>query len=105
MKSFDAPASLIQLQPRHATNETSQGRVVLVASREGTIADGEPDQGLWVYQTRMLSRYRWLMEGQPAGVERVVEYRAAHLAGLLHPVATQLRTDPGWRVRSAAGDD
>lgn len=64
MKRFDPPASLIRLQPRHAAIETSQGRVVLVASTDGTIAAAEAQQGLWVYQTRMLSRYRWLMEGK-----------------------------------------
>ncbi len=62
--SLGLAASLIELQPRHATVQVSQGRVVLVTNPQGQILDTEPHQGLWAYQTRMLSRYRWTIEGK-----------------------------------------
>ncbi len=65
MKNFTAPGSLIHLQPRDETTQTSQGRVVLVTGPEGVVSEEIAYQGLWVYQTCMLSRYRWLMEGKP----------------------------------------
>ncbi|MEO8726476.1 MAG: glycogen debranching N-terminal domain-containing protein [Acidobacteriaceae bacterium] len=50
--------SLIRLQPRGDCHSISQGRTVLTTALDGSVQpDG--DQGLWVYQTRMLSRYRW----------------------------------------------
>ena len=64
MKPLELPASLIHLLPPHNTVQTSQGRVVLVTSPEGIISGAEPHQGLWAYQTRVLSRYRWTIEGK-----------------------------------------
>ncbi len=55
------PASLIQLRPRRETYQVSQGRVVLVTGADGFVSAENPHQGLWVYQTRMLSQYRWLI--------------------------------------------
>lgn len=59
--------SLIQIRPRHGEVTISRGRTVLATSREGTIDPKQPRQGLWIYETRVLSKYRWLMDGhQPA---------------------------------------
>jgi N-terminal domain of (some) glycogen debranching enzymes len=56
--------SLIELQPRYKTEYISENRTVLITDREGWIT-GDSDQGLWIYQARTLSRYRWLVNGKP----------------------------------------
>jgi glycogen debranching enzyme len=58
--SDDAP--LIRLRPRDDTLYVSQSRTVLATERDGLIADGA-EHGLFVHQTRLLSRYRYLIDG------------------------------------------
>lgn len=41
----------------------SQGRTVLITERDGSITDGA-EHGLFVHQTRLLSRYRYLIDGR-----------------------------------------
>ena len=54
--------SMVRLHPREDSFEVSQGRTVLSTNIHGFImADGS--NGLFVHQTRMLSRYRWLLDG------------------------------------------
>src|SRR5215216_5965653 len=60
----ELPNCLIRLRPRDDTFYTSQNRTVLATERDGFINDG-PERGLFVYQTRLLSRYRYLLNGQP----------------------------------------
>src|SRR5215216_1820996 len=60
----ELPSCLIRLRPRDDTFYTSQNRTVLATERDGFINDG-PERGLFVYQTRLLSRYRYLLNGQP----------------------------------------
>lgn len=55
---------LVRLQPRDSLLYVTQGRTVLATARDGFIY-GEGEQGLWIYQTRMVSRYRWLIDGHP----------------------------------------
>jgi glycogen debranching enzyme len=57
-----ADVALVRLRPRMGTNYVSQGRTVL-ASREDGVLAGAPDHGLFVHETRLLSRYRWLIDG------------------------------------------
>jgi len=52
---------LIRLHPREDSFQVSQGRSVLSTNRKGFIAP-ETANGLFVHQTRMLSRYRWLID-------------------------------------------
>jgi N-terminal domain of (some) glycogen debranching enzymes len=33
-----------------------------ILAREGFISEDDPRQGLWVFQTRVLSHYRWLID-------------------------------------------
>ncbi|HEV2114383.1 MAG TPA: glycogen debranching N-terminal domain-containing protein, partial [Terriglobales bacterium] len=54
----------VRLRPRDTTVYLSQGRTVLATSTDGFVFE-HPQHGLWVYQTRMLSRYRWIINGQP----------------------------------------
>src|ERR1044071_1720071 len=55
---------LVRLRPRDNTLHVSQGRTVLATSRDGFI-DGGPEQGLFVHETRLLSRYRYSVDGKP----------------------------------------
>lgn len=55
---------LVSIQPRFQTRYASQGRTVMATGTDGFIADGSP-HGLYVHQTRLLSRYRLLIDGEP----------------------------------------
>jgi hypothetical protein len=75
-----APAvdtSLVRLSVRPDTIYVSSGRTVLATKLDGFL-DGGADQGLFVHETRLVSRYRWSIEG------RVLQRHAAVLARLLH---------------------
>ena len=56
--------SLSRLLPRFSTRYVSQSRTVLAAGLDGFVDEGG-EHGLFVHQTRLLSRYRWLIDGQP----------------------------------------
>ncbi len=56
--------SRIRLRPRHQAIHVSRGRTVLAMSHEGTIHPDIASEGLYVYQTRVLSQYRWTIEGK-----------------------------------------
>jgi glycogen debranching enzyme len=62
--SSAAIGSRIRLRPRHDAIHISRGRTVLAMSHEGTISPDTQRQGLYVYQTRVLSRYRWTVNGK-----------------------------------------
>jgi glycogen debranching enzyme len=53
---------LVRLRPRGDTLYASQGSTVMATGRDGFI-DGGGDHGLLVHQTRLLSRYRYLIDG------------------------------------------
>jgi hypothetical protein len=55
----DFNSSLIRLRPRLNVSDLSRGRTLLTTGIDGTIRKGDPRQGLFVYETRMLSTYRW----------------------------------------------
>src|ERR1044072_5378945 len=54
---------LVRLRPRDETRYVSQGRTVLATGRDGFVAGG-PEHGLFVSQPRLLSRYRYLVDGE-----------------------------------------
>ena len=56
--------SRIRLRPRSDVVHVSRGRTVLGLDREGNVQPDSPRLGLYVYETRMLSRYRWTLDGQ-----------------------------------------
>ena len=58
------PSPLITLRPRSDTTYVSQGRMVFAADRSGFVAEGS-EGGLFVHETRLLSRYRYLIDGAP----------------------------------------
>ncbi|HZR64820.1 MAG TPA: glycogen debranching N-terminal domain-containing protein [Terriglobales bacterium] len=57
-------ASLIRIRPRNESVSISRGRTALGMDRRGLIHSESSKEGLFVYQTRVLSRYRWLMNGK-----------------------------------------
>lgn len=57
------PNFLVRLRPRGDTLHVSQSRTVLATERDGFIDDGG-EHGLFVYETRLLSRYRFTVNGQ-----------------------------------------
>ena len=57
------PRKLVRLHPREESFEVSQGRSVLSTGLNGFVRSGTAD-GFFVHQTRMLSCYRWLIDGK-----------------------------------------
>src|SRR5438093_618112 len=55
---------LVHLRPRENTATISQNHSVLACGRDGWITDLR-EHGFFVHQTRMLSRYRCLIDGKP----------------------------------------
>lgn len=53
----------IRLRPRDDVLYVTQNRTTLATERDGFI-EGGPDRGLFVHQTRLLSRYRYFINGQ-----------------------------------------
>jgi glycogen debranching enzyme len=67
---------LVRLRPRPAQRYVSQGRTVLATGTDGFI-DGGPERGLFVHETRMLSRYGYLIDGvtpEPVALSNVAEH-------------------------------
>src|SRR5437868_6800997 len=52
---------LARVNPRPETEYVGQGRTVMATDTAGEIK-GDPRHGLFVHQTRLLSRYRYLVE-------------------------------------------
>jgi glycogen debranching enzyme len=55
---------LVQLRPRHDVIYVSQNRTVLATGLNGFVED-RAERGLFFHQTRLLSRYRYLIERKP----------------------------------------
>jgi glycogen debranching enzyme len=71
-------ASLVRLSVRPDTIYVSSGRTVLATDLDGFLNAG-PDHGLFVHETRLISRYRWSIEGRT-----------------LHPVSLSNVTQRSW---------
>lgn len=66
---------LIRIRPRRGQNYISQNHSVLITGDDGQIRE-DREEGLVVYQTRTLSRYRYFIDGKqprPAGLSAVQE--------------------------------
>jgi glycogen debranching enzyme len=84
--------SLARLLPRPDTRYVSQSRTVLAAGLDGFVDEGG-EHGLFVYQTRLLSRYRWLINGQrprPVALSNVEQHSWLGYYAVLPP-----GVDPG----------
>lgn len=81
---------LVRLRPRPDASYISRNFVSLATDGDGFIHDGG-EHGLFVHETRMLSRYRWLVDGEP-----------------LTPVALSAADQHSWLghyIRQAPGSD
>jgi glycogen debranching enzyme len=56
--------SLIKIRPRADTIQASRGRTALVSDLHGEISPDHAIEGLYIYRTRVLGRYSWLMNGK-----------------------------------------
>lgn len=56
--------NLIQLRPRPELVSLSRGRTVFVSRIDGRVEKERALEGLYVYNTRVLSTYEWLMNGK-----------------------------------------
>ena len=56
--------SLVGLRPRPTTVQTTRGRTALITTIEGEVRPERPIEGLYIYDTRVLSRYCWKMNGK-----------------------------------------
>ncbi len=61
--SRTSPRKLVRLHPREDSFEVSQSRAVLSTNLKGFI-EHDTAYGFFVHQTRMLSCYRWLIDGK-----------------------------------------
>jgi len=57
-------SNLVRLRPQLDTLYVGRGFVVLAAGRDGFIDEGS-EHGFFVHETRMLSAYHWLVDGEP----------------------------------------
>ena len=53
-------STLVQLRLRAGDFQISRGRTAFVTGAKGTVLN-DPSHGLFIYQTRVLGKYRWLM--------------------------------------------
>ena len=56
-------SSLVELQLRAGEFQVTRGRTAFGTGATGTVVN-DPNHGLFVYQTRLLGKYRWLMNGK-----------------------------------------
>lgn len=56
--------NLIQIRPRPGTVQMSRGRTAFVTGLEGNVDPARAMEGLYVYDTRLLSRYGWRINGK-----------------------------------------
>ncbi|MGH9737449.1 MAG: glycogen debranching N-terminal domain-containing protein [Candidatus Acidiferrales bacterium] len=55
---------LVKLRPRPETVQVSRGRTVIISQLDGNMDSDQLFEGLWIYETRVLRRYAWLMNGK-----------------------------------------
>ena len=91
---IDHPDELVRLRPWEDLVVVSHGRIVLATDRDGSF-DGGPNRGLFVHQTRLLSRHRCSIDGaapKPVALSNVTQDSWTGYYVLLPPGA-----DPGER--------
>ena len=92
---------LAKIDPRPRTIYCSQGRVVLATNLDGFIS-GNALHGLFVGETRMLSRYRHLVEGKPPQTVVVSNVEQHSWLGYYVILPPGLRMDRRYRFGSDA---
>ncbi|HEY6467741.1 MAG TPA: glycogen debranching N-terminal domain-containing protein [Candidatus Acidoferrales bacterium] len=59
-----ASSDFIKIRPRQNTVQISRGRTAFVFLQDGTVTKARAAEGLYVYQTRVLSKYAWRLNGK-----------------------------------------
>jgi len=93
--------SLVRLRVRPGTTYVSNGRSVLATDDNGVLAP-ELDRGLFVDETRLLSRYRYLIDGvapQPVSSSNVSQHS---WLGYFIALAAGGNTRIEWRLQRTA---
>ena len=105
---FDRVPPLARLRPRDQLHYVSRNRTVLATARDGFI-HGDGEQGLFVFQTRLLSLYRYFINGEPpepAGISNLEEHSqiAYYIAESPNPDTKRLQgaLGPGGRRATEA---
>lgn len=86
--------SLVRLRARPDTNYVSKARTVLATGPDGFL-DASPGQGLFVHQTRLLSHYRYVVDGRalhPVSASNVAQ--RSWLGYYIAPARTSDGRDP-----------
>jgi glycogen debranching enzyme len=88
--------SLARVNPRPNTIYCSQGRAVLATDLDGLIGD-YPRHGFFYGETRVLSRYRYLIDGQPLRTVAVSNVEQHSWLGyyITHPPGLTWKEDTG----------
>ena len=71
---------LVRIRPRPGTAYISRGRSVLATTPEGRI-EGGADEGFFVHETRLLSRWRYAIDGETPSPNAVSSVRQNHWVG------------------------
>ncbi|HYD72203.1 MAG TPA: glycogen debranching N-terminal domain-containing protein, partial [Candidatus Binatia bacterium] len=93
-------ASLVRLSVRPDTTYVSSGRTVLATELDGFL-NASADHGLFVHETRLISRYRWGIEGRtlhPVSLSNVTQRSWLGYYIILAP----LKSQPDYKAPTAA---
>lgn len=55
---------LIKIRPRTSNTQISRGRTAFISDHNGEAHREQPIEGLYIYDTRVLSRYAWTLNGK-----------------------------------------
>ncbi|HEV7768384.1 MAG TPA: glycogen debranching N-terminal domain-containing protein [Thermoanaerobaculia bacterium] len=87
-----APA-LTRVRPRPFTTHISRGRSVIATTVDGRI-NGNPDHGLFVHETRLLSRWKYLIDDQEPSANAFSAIRQNHWLGYFVAAAPGVTMPP-----------
>jgi len=101
---------MVRLRPRLDKNYVTRGRTVLATASGGFLHD-RPEQGLFVHEMRLLSRYRYTIQGLDLFPRVAFERDATLLAWLLHRASARYELSQALAervllpaIREASGD-
>jgi len=89
---------LIRIRPRAFTSYISRGRSVMATTLDGIVAGGEDDRGFFVCETRVLSLWRYRIDGQqpePTSLSSVQQHRWLGYYVMAAPGVTRPPRDQG----------